>query len=192
MTTIAFANGVLAADTQTTSGELRDGFNIKIAKRGSVLAAASGTSALCRLFMDWFRSGMKGDAPAMKAGDDFSAWGILFYEHDRIAILNEAGWETRQSTPLWTNGSGADLALGAMAAGATPEEAVRIASRYDRNTGGEITVLRRHEPEAYSAPILQFRPKFMRRELNGEQWGGRLNAQADGIEWALMNRPPHA
>jgi hypothetical protein len=157
MTTIAFANGVLAADSLTSFGEIRGGINTKIAKRGSILAAAAGTTALCQAFMDWFRAGMNGDPPAMKL-DDFTAWGVLFYADDGIASLNEAGWE-RCRTPLWTNGSGGEIALGAMGAGKSPEEAVRIAARFDKSTGGEITVLSRHEPETYSAPVLKFQPR---------------------------------
>lgn len=37
-------------------------------------------------------------------------------------------------------GSGAPYALGAMAMGASPEEAVAIAARFDPNTGGELEV----------------------------------------------------
>lgn len=39
-------------------------------------------------------------------------------------------------------GSGAPYALGAMAMGASPEEAVAIAARFDPNTGGEVEVLK--------------------------------------------------
>lgn len=35
-------------------------------------------------------------------------------------------------------GSGCQFALGAMSSGATPEEAVMIASKFDNNTGGKI------------------------------------------------------
>lgn len=38
-------------------------------------------------------------------------------------------------------GSGGPYAMGAMAMGATPEEAVAIAARFDPNTGGEVEVL---------------------------------------------------
>jgi ATP-dependent protease HslVU (ClpYQ) peptidase subunit len=38
-------------------------------------------------------------------------------------------------------GSGMDLALGAMLAGATPKEAIEIAAQRDMRTGGAITVL---------------------------------------------------
>lgn len=176
MTTIAFANGVLAADTQSTSGDLRGGYDVKIAKHGSVLAASAGVTALCQRFMDWFRAGMKGEPPAMKM-DEFTAWGTLFYADDCIASLNEAGWE-RFSAPLWTNGTGGEIALGAMAAGKTPEEAVRIASRFDKSTGGEITVLRRHEPEAYSAPILQFRRA---QDYRGPATQASLGRSVDGL-----------
>jgi ATP-dependent protease HslVU (ClpYQ) peptidase subunit len=40
-------------------------------------------------------------------------------------------------------GSGERYALGAMAMGATPEQAVQVAAGFCRYTGGDITVLRR-------------------------------------------------
>lgn len=168
MTTIAYSNGTLAADTQSTAGDTRAGFNIKVAKRGAVLAAAAGTTSLCQRFMDWFRSGMKGDPPVMKM-DVHDAWGVLFYEDDRVAALHEAGWE-RIRTPIWTAGSGGDIALGAMSAGATPAEAVAIAARHDKNTGGDITVLTRADPDDQAAPVLQFKPR-----PRANHWGQLTN-----------------
>jgi len=64
MTIIAYRDGVLAADTQATQGESHRGASItKIAKRGTVLAAAAGAMPGALRFLDWFRSGMPGDTP---------------------------------------------------------------------------------------------------------------------------------
>lgn len=68
MTTIAYRDGVMAADTLTTWGNSRDGYVSKIAKRGSVLAAGSGSMAHVQRFLDWFRTGMKGDPPEFVGG----------------------------------------------------------------------------------------------------------------------------
>lgn len=45
---------------------------------------------------------------------------------------------TRESSGVYSVGSGSDFALGAMAAGASPAEAVKIASKLDSYTGGRI------------------------------------------------------
>lgn len=141
MTTIAYRNGVLAADTLACVGNLRDGYSLKIAKRGPFLAAEAGSAPLGEGFLDWFRTGMRGDPPSMKAGDQ-SATGAIFTPDEVVLLWQDAGW-TRHKVDAWSMGSGGDIALGAMEAGATPEEAVRIAARRDLYTGGETTVLRR-------------------------------------------------
>lgn len=58
-----------------------------------------------------------------------------------IVSLNHTGWE-HMRVPVFAAGSGCDYAYGAMAMGATAEEAVRAAIRFDVGCGGEITVLR--------------------------------------------------
>lgn len=43
--------------------------------------------------------------------------------------------------PFFAVGSGAEIAIGAMAMGASAEQAVKIAAMYDTQTGGKVTVL---------------------------------------------------
>lgn len=141
MTTIAFKAGVIAADTLATWGNSRDGEFTKIARRGPFLAGVSGAVAPCQRFLDWFVSGMEGDPPPMPEGDAL-AHGIIITPADECLTWGPRGWE-RTRVETYALGSGADYATGAMAMGATAEEAVRVAMRFDTKTGGEVLSLRR-------------------------------------------------
>lgn len=144
MTTIAYRDGVIAADTLACSGNLADLFVAKIAARAGVLAGATGTSAMCMAFRDWFRRGMVGDppSPVNPADKDDGYTGVIFPGANVVLMWNDAGW-LKAEAPYYAAGSGREIALGALAVGASAEEAVRAASRHDTHTGGEITVLRR-------------------------------------------------
>jgi hypothetical protein len=131
MTTIAYRNGVLAADTLAVVSNLRDGYGVKEA----------GCAAHGLAFLDWFRGGMRGDPPEM-GEEGSSATGVIFCPDETALLWQRLGW-ARHKVDAWSMGSGGDLALGAMEAGATPEDAVRFAMKRDIYTGGEITVLRR-------------------------------------------------
>lgn len=139
MTTIAYRDGVLAADTLATWGDSRDGRCTKIAKRGPVLAAGAGSMAQVQAFLDWFRAGMKGDPPPAQAGDN-SAFCYLIEPSGWFLMWGPRGWERSRDDAL-ALGSGGEYARGAMSAGATAEEAVAIAILHDVKSGGPITVL---------------------------------------------------
>lgn len=53
-------------------------------------------------------------------------------------ISSDFGW-ARTRNGIYTIGTGDNIALGALAAGASPREAVRIAAQYDPYTGHSIT-----------------------------------------------------
>ena len=143
MTTIAYRDGVLAADTLATWCGGRSGYATKVVKRGPMLAAASGAATACGRFLDWFKSGMP-DMPDMGDGQKEGYWatGIIVMPDDMIVEFSPDG-VSRKRAEMYAVGSGADYALGAMAAGATAEGAVQAAIRFDTKSGGEITVLRR-------------------------------------------------
>ncbi|MDO9334945.1 MAG: hypothetical protein Q7T61_00960 [Caulobacter sp.] len=140
MTTVAYRDGVLAADTLATWGDNRDGRVTKIAKRGSVLAAISGSLSHGQAFLDWFRSGMKGDPPPMGDTDGSYAHGHLITEDGWICMWGPRGWE-RSKAHMYAAGTGMEFAKGAMSAGLSPSEAVAVAIQHDTKSGGEITVL---------------------------------------------------
>ena len=157
MTTIAYKDGVLAADGQITTGTLihaLDYQKIHIVEKGThfyrgqpqntrkLLVGSVGDSCWGLRFRIWVEDGgaMGGTIP--KPEDDkgwlgftiapdgnlqeYTHWGMIEYK-----TPNEMAW-----------GSGREIAAGALIAGASAEEAVRIAAQKDTLTGGEITVLR--------------------------------------------------
>lgn len=144
MTTIAYKGGVLAADTLGTRNGMRDGVSTKILARDGLLAGAAGASQYCRAFRDWFAKGCIGECPNM--GDPEKDWGEGFVIRPDETIITfgpSAAWVDKPYGGLQAWGSGAEIALGAMAAGATADQAVAIAMKYDTKSGGEITVLHR-------------------------------------------------
>jgi len=142
MTTIAYRDGVLAADTQITCGGTIGGYAQKAFRKGAVLYATAGSSGPGEAFRNWLEGGMKGDAPDMAEDKDSDGHGYIFPGGDRVVWRYNKVWASH-SAPFFAYGSGADIALGAMAMGATAEEAVRVAAKFDTGTGGEVTVLRR-------------------------------------------------
>jgi ATP-dependent HslUV protease subunit HslV len=141
VTTIAYRDGVLAADTQITAGGGVSGHVQKAFRKGSILYSTTGCSGLGDAFLTWVAGGLKGDPPVMKE-DDNDAHGYIFPGGDRVVWRFNKVWATHHA-PFFAFGSGADYALGAMEMGATAEQAVAAAIKFDTNSGGPITVLRR-------------------------------------------------
>ena len=61
MTTIAYRDGVIAADTQVSCINGRVGHVTKVGARKGVFWGASGDNAWTHQFHDWMRTGMRGD-----------------------------------------------------------------------------------------------------------------------------------
>lgn len=143
MTTLAYADGVLASDSMAMNGWNILGAKSKIDKRGSVLFGASGrSSAICRAFVDWGRRGFIGEPPKLRIDDDNNAVGFIFPEGDRIIMWTHDGPNEFRS-PYFAFGSGGEVATGALAMGATPEEAIEVASLWDIGTNLPLRVVRR-------------------------------------------------
>ncbi len=133
MTTVAYKNGIIAADTLGSRGNYNHSRCVKIAKRGPLLAGGSGSSAYLQTFFAWFRNGCVGPAPAMSCPKEDDVWaeGFVVLPNDQIGIFGAYQWAINPYAGFYASGSGAPLALGAMGAGATAEEAVRVAIMFD-------------------------------------------------------------
>lgn len=136
MTTIAYRDGVLASDSLTTSNGLRDDYGPKIWRVGKALVGAAGSRALCLKFREWVAAGMEGDNPFSKGDGN----GLLVSEAGVVCWSESGCWPVRQ--PFYALGSGYQIAMGAMEAGATAREAVSAAIKWDTSSGGEVQVLR--------------------------------------------------
>lgn len=140
MTTVAYRNGVMAADSQATSSFKQK--CQKIHKIGDSYFGICGRVSSAYLFLEWIRQDRRDwveserNPPSpLSDDDDFSA----------LELCEEGAFEwdgklTR--TPVliefFAIGSGADFAMGAMAMGADAVEAVKVARTLDPNTGGVI------------------------------------------------------
>lgn len=143
MTTLAYKDGVLAADSMALNSWNILGAKGKIDRRGDILFGASGrSSAICRKFVDWGRRGFVGDPPQMSYEADLDACGFIVPEADRIIMWTKDG-PNEFRAPFFAFGSGGEFATGALAAGASPQEAIRIAARFDLGTNLPLRVVAR-------------------------------------------------
>lgn len=135
MTTIATDGKTMAADgcrfhrdtcvisTAVKVRRLHDG----------ALVGTAGDVGFGMTMVEWLESG--GPPPEFK--DDGSA--LLLETNGDCFILDRNCLRMPVQAPV-AIGSGMDLAIGAMLAGASPAEAVKIAGLKDPHTGGTITV----------------------------------------------------
>lgn len=155
MTTIAYRDGILAADScvtySTEEGGSRRANCIKLFRKyvglttpGGIeiqdcLIAVAGESGPGMLFVDAIFS-PKHDVDATRelftnAGADFTALVLT-----RNGLFEYDGWYRGELVlePFWSVGSGCKVALGAMEHGASAREAVQAATIWDANTRGPI------------------------------------------------------
>lgn len=142
MTTIAWDGKTLAADRKVTYGNVSDGAVTKIVKRkkDGALCGCSGNTAEAAAFKRWFLKGGKGDYPGKLTVEGSVTHAFILYSPEKLVCYTGNGWYEKDAV-IWAEGSGWELALGAMAAGATATEAVHIASRFDSNTGSDVDTL---------------------------------------------------
>jgi len=138
VTTIAYRNGIIAADRLVTHGKVREGLTSKIIKRGRILAGAAGSTSQCQRFLDWVERGCIGDQPAL-IGQEYSIDGFIVSDGNLVCFNGETYWTIEAD--FYAVGSGEQFARGAMAMGASATRAVRIAARFDIGTGREVDVL---------------------------------------------------
>lgn len=119
-----FRNDIMVAASAAKVNRLSDGS----------LLGCSGASHDCIALRLWIDGGEQGHRP--RAG---SLSGLHLKPNGELLYYSEKGPPVPAEIPA-TAGSGGELALGAMLAGASPAEAVRIAAQRDPYTGGNICV----------------------------------------------------
>ena len=133
MTVIAWKDGIIAADRAVGVGELL----LEVAKLrrvGNVVLAACGPADFGEAMIEWYERGcLREEFPQTQKQEDFailvaaSPAGVSLFYQTQHAVRRAADWSAV--------GSGAELAIGAMAAGASAVEAVQIAITYSRSCG---------------------------------------------------------
>lgn len=137
MTIICVKDGVIAADSGVWHGNIHSGSMLKIRRMpetiGGGYAAGSGGAARVSAALDLVEA--QGLAARIPDDDGIS---LIWLRGDGTvwAIEKEASFQIH--APFHAEGSGKAVALGAMAAGASAEEAVRISCDLEQNCRGPV------------------------------------------------------
>lgn len=142
MTTIAFRDGILAADSMISCGSnsVSTGAQ-KITQGRNSLIGACGNLDVCARFLRWAsQQDWTKKIPDYDMGEDSSGIVILRGKDTPYNIVNYTGvsWFSDPEAPFYAWGSGIEVALGALHHGASAVEAVEIASRVSYGTGGKV------------------------------------------------------
>lgn len=142
MTTIAYRNGTMAADSACFDSSLYQGEVEKLWTLPQIgLIGCCGEIGAMIQFVDWLRADCdrkrKPDLP-----DDCDFESILVNPDGEVVHYDRHLVPIRVANDIHAIGSGRKLALGAMMAGASAEEAVKIACHYDMVTREPIRTIR--------------------------------------------------
>src|SRR5687768_11861660 len=137
MTTIATDGRSMAGDGAQFMNEIQRASNaakvVRLPDGG--LVGCSGNSHDCEAFRQWLIGGQVGPRPRAKS------LSVLHLQPDgTLLYYNQSGPGVVAEFPAAV-GTGNELALGAMLAGASPKRAVEIAAERDPFTAGRILVL---------------------------------------------------
>lgn len=143
MTVIAWDGQVLAADKRASNQGLV--FRVtKIRRINRDLVGGSGDLSAVTAMMNWYENGAKLDElpDCQKDKDRWTPLLVIKSPLKEIMRYEQDGVPFRIEEPFFAIGSGRDLAIGAMAMGASAQKAVEIASQYDTGCGNGIDTLR--------------------------------------------------
>jgi ATP-dependent protease HslVU (ClpYQ) peptidase subunit len=155
MTTIAYRDGVMAADTQVTEGNMVFAQATKLRRLadGTLIGMAGDMMPCAKLLRAIDGKGFEDIEPIAK--DCKGAWALVVNPERRVFMLQggKAGGLAELHGDFFVEGSGAPYALGAMAAGAGAKQAVEIAARFDVNTGLPVVVENLGVPVVVEKPV---------------------------------------
>lgn len=149
MTTVAYKDGVMAADSGSWFSNVVYRGAIKIAKgHDGSLHGVCGNAPDAEGYLKWVNDGMVGDPPKPEATnreDGRSAFLALVVPSsgDVLRVWSAYGWENHNGVPCFAIGSGSEMAIGAMAAGADAEHAVGIVAEHSDYAALPVRTIRR-------------------------------------------------
>jgi len=140
MTTIACNRECMAADTRVSTGGAHYHAN-KIFRIGVSLFGTAGDGDMGLVMIDWLKTA-RNKQQLYKLLGDYERSEVWLIELNPGGIHLWTGWGVaeRLNEDRYAIGTGQLAALQAMDAGASPEDAVRGATRYDQYTGEPLQV----------------------------------------------------
>lgn len=149
MTTIAYRDGAMAGDSGSLNSGVLYRTTIKVCKgMDGSLHGVTGCSAEAGAYIKWVENGMTGAPPPPEATnreDGRSSYLALVAspKGDNVRIFTAYGWEEFHDIPFIAIGAGAEMAIGAMAAGATAEQAVAIVAEHSTYAAHPVRTISR-------------------------------------------------
>jgi hypothetical protein len=141
MTTIVYRDGMLSADTAVFDRGTYCGQGRKIAKAADgTIGGGAGAWGDVAALLNWLDSGAEGSPPTI-ANDADSEY-LWVRPNGDVWWAGSGSLPTLMNVPWAVAGSGFRIAMGALAHGATAEEAVLICADLDNLTRGPVDVLR--------------------------------------------------
>ena len=145
MTCIVARDGSIAADRKRIGPHICSVSKVWAAKDGSIFADA-GDASWGERFREWYEAGCKRETrdAIIKLMHDIGCDGMaLQVMPDKTIVIWENGLMPLpiHHTNVYGIGSGSAYALGALSAGASLQEAIRIASGWDEYTGPDSDVI---------------------------------------------------
>lgn len=148
MTTIAFDGRSIAADRMCSIGNTpvrspHPKIRRLVYKNLPAVMGTSGSVEYGHALVDWLQAGAHaGKEPELSNDGDSNYCTVLLATKESVYLFSNSCVGVPLGAIPWAAGSGADYALGAMAAGASAKRAVEIAITLDVNSGCGVDVLR--------------------------------------------------
>lgn len=141
MTTVATDGTTIAADGLTTTqwGLMLSEAYPKVRLEGDRVYAISGAYAAFGHLISWYAAGA--NPAALPITSETEQWVLLVRDKGAWVVLSKAMPYPHPVTLPFAIGAGADMAIGAMEAGASPLYAVKIVCRRTIVSGGKIESL---------------------------------------------------
>lgn len=143
MTTIAYDGNFIAADGLRTWGDQITGrSHKKLIVRNQIVYAFTGFAPLFGPMVEWHaaKSADPSTLPALNNPDD-EGWTLIVIDKNGCGTYTAKVPYIERFDPPIAFGAGKDYAIGAMWAGATAEQAVRLVAENTNHTGGDIQVV---------------------------------------------------
>lgn len=142
MTVIACRDGIMAADSGVYHDQLLVGYATKIVRHGDgSLAAAAGRRPLVQAFHRWIEAGALAESHPPEADEE--SFGAIWLKPDRKIYRVSHKFEVYDDAGSFAaEGIAVSFMLGAMAYGASAEDAVRLALKWSAYACGEIQLER--------------------------------------------------
>lgn len=143
MTTIAYRDGVMAADSGSWQGDACHGWAVKLARgNDGALYGVAGNAPEAMAFLAWVNSGYRGEQPKAEAlPDGGNAFIVMAVSPDGPVRLIAARGEETYHVPYFAIGAGSATAFGALHAGASAASAIEATKEHGQGAFGAVRTI---------------------------------------------------